>query len=786
MKTPHRWEPEQIIFLRSAGFPQDLLLSLHSPSLAELADQVATHVAVMQQLTGPLLGAIAERRRNADEPALVNRLRRAERAVRRLAVVADPSALPMDTMTPWNRLAVSLARTMSQGRESWPEEEERLNIQLRQVVADSGFLEAVFANSPSAYDGMGHLLRGGNRKKERYAARVAVKYLASFTGKCETGGIHGPINFIRSVEGLDGVELVSSGDGRSATRRVFLTQWMLQALLTKSIGSEGTPLFLRMYRRADIEATSEGAGLHGDLKRLWLKGSGTPVSDVFTELGIEVDAGVGLIRELIARGLITLGLRLPAYSLDPLDGVFQIVSREETETYLREAWGDIDWFDTWTRTMEEDVPLVERVTHLESAERRFESRTQLAPRRGESKFGADRFIYWEESSGNIRGEIGESWLRKVVDALSLSLDILASEAVRARLRAHVRLNEALPRTGRLPAESLSRLEAPDYGTSETQWHNAIPDPSVSVVQLDEAACRSAGLLTPDSAAWPLFCAPDVMFAADGMGALSQGDYLLVLSEVHHILPSLSLPMRSLNPFDGGAASRTVERLQQLVAPFVPAMYAEERTDKGMDLTPNGCVVVCLDWLRNEGGALASVPLSDLEFGRGPGGRPTAFLTGTDTPLAFIPQYPDVEPSGGVLRHLALPALDKRPVVMGSHTPRIMIDGVVFQRERWDLGGDDLAGLPKAAKGFDDLVAVTRWRHERRIPREVFVHIPGQDKPMLTHFDAPFLLDVLLRESAKIGNLALTEALPASDKLWLRHATGRVPCEFRFACFRTGR
>jgi hypothetical protein len=325
----------------------------------------------------------------------------------------------------------------------------------------------------------------------------------------------------------------------------------------------------------------------------------------------------------------------------------------------------------------------------------------------------------------------------------------------------------------LPAAGLS-LDLPDYGTKSPAWSEVIPDPAVREVRLTRARLLEAGLIDERAASRNAVAAPDIMVAARSPDHLRRGELTVIVSEVHHHVPPLALPFLAFHPEAHAVASFTSRALHDLVAPATPAVYAERRTSKAVDLVPHGMVVVALDWLRAVQHA-RHVPLDEIELRLDSSERPYAAIRGTGERLAFLAQYPDDEPSGGILRHLALPAVDHRPLVLGSHTPRLSIDGVVFQRERWVLGETELAPVPSGCTDGDAFERVHVWRTALGMPRFVYALVGSEEKPVLVDFHSPLLLDPFLRHAARADRVVATEMLPTPDALWLAAAAGEECC-----------
>ncbi|WP_188193932.1 lantibiotic dehydratase [Nonomuraea sp. SYSU D8015] len=127
-----------------------------------------------------------------------------------------------------------------------------------------------------------------------------------------------------------------------------------------------------------------------------------------------------------------------------------------------------------------------------------------------------------------------------------------------------------------------------------------------------------------------------------------------------------------------------------------------------------------------------------------------------------------------------PAQHTVPVVaprvdLGPHTPRIMIDDLVFQRARWRLS------LPAArgADAFDRWTAIHRLRAGHGLPRHVFVHHLAEPEPFHVDLCDPLAVEDLARRDP--AEVLVTEMLPAPGQLWWRVAGDERCAELRLAC-----
>jgi hypothetical protein len=122
-----------------------------------------------------------------------------------------------------------------------------------------------------------------------------------------------------------------------------------------------------------------------------------------------------------------------------------------------------------------------------------------------------------------------------------------------------------------------------------------------------------------------------------------------------------------------------------------------------------------------------------------------------------------------------------------HTPRVKIDHLVISRESWRFHPADLdfaAEKDEAAR----FVRAREWARARGIPRQVFVKSKAAEKPVYVDFTSPVYVNALAKmvrrtnadERLPDKTITVVEMLPAHDDLWLTdHEGNRYTSEFRF-------
>jgi hypothetical protein len=127
------------------------------------------------------------------------------------------------------------------------------------------------------------------------------------------------------------------------------------------------------------------------------------------------------------------------------------------------------------------------------------------------------------------------------------------------------------------------------------------------------------------------------------------------------------------------------------------------------------------------------------------------------------------------------------VLEASHAPRVVVGGVVVNRESWRF---PLAGTPLARRdrGAERHAAVREWATAEGFPRRVFMTVPGLGKPQFLDLESELSVDVAARLVGRAlareleADLRVSEMLPDADGLWLPDAEGnRYTCELRMVC-----
>ena len=270
--------------------------------------------------------------------------------------------------------------------------------------------------------------------------------------------------------------------------------------------------------------------------------------------------------------------------------------------------------------------------------------------------------------------------------------------------------------------------------------------------------------------------PDVMIAADGPDAIRRGDYYFVLGEFHiarNTIDSVTFLNQHTSPHE--IAEALAADLQQARV-IIPRLRA--RGYRGCDLPTDY-------WVETD--SRAGCPRSRV--------LPLTQLAVDMSGDAVIVRTRDGRVSFDLIDFLGrdisfiIVNAFKRMLAGASHAPRLTIDRLVVQRERWCVPAGEV-GWATEKDDAARFLAARRWARERRMPRCVFVKSIVEEKPFYVDFDSPIYVAMLAKTISRTlerrpdrAEIALTEMLPTHDQLWVPDGGGRrYTSELRIAVY----
>ena len=275
-----------------------------------------------------------------------------------------------------------------------------------------------------------------------------------------------------------------------------------------------------------------------------------------------------------------------------------------------------------------------------------------------------------------------------------------------------------------------------------------------------------------------FC-PDVMVSATDLNALHNGDFTLVLGEVHMAINTMRANCFVTQHPDRAELLSCVDEdfpeprvLMVLPKESPPGLTAR---DQSALIRDRDILVECIHHT-----VAADRPRLVLS-------RDVEVVETEGTVMARLPgreMFDILELFAEMLTSMVINRFQlfaDRP-----HMPRVKIDNVVVSRESWRFNSADLdfAAEKEEAARF---VRTRQWAAARGIPRYVFVKSSAEVKPFYVDFTSPIYVNVLAKmirrtnaaERLPDKTITVVEMLPTHDNLWLTdHEGNRYTSELR--------
>jgi len=806
------WSGWRLCCLRSAGFPAEWVLPLASPELAALADQL---IALEGEIASQFARAVEEPREAGANEA---RQKKALRALRR-QLLPSPEGLPPRLEARVRALALARERAealRAQLAARFAVEGERIGRILRQRAGEPRFREALVWQNRRVLDTAVRPLErsapGATDKHTRDHERMVASYLQRYCLKNDTIGFFGPVGWA-CVDAEAPALAATPGPSLLAARDPSIEYWAVDAL-AELLADDGE-LRVELAPRRHPTVRIEGTTLHHPIERsselpvtharaLALADGVRPARQIAAELcadptlGLaDTDEAYALLDELREQRLLLWTLEVPTTGAHPERTLRTLLAALPPSPARDRALGVVDELDAARRALAHAAgdPVA-----LESAAARLEETFARITGRGGARRGgetyAGRTLYYEDCRRDVAVTLGPALLDALAPPLTLLLDSARwyTYSVAARYQQLFRdaFAELSASRGGGAVDYLRFWErvAPHFPNSNVT--NAEPVRAVAAELRARWAAllgglsgarvlKSAAELRPlveaafpaPHAGWPSarYHTPDLMIASPSVEAAARGDFQIVLGEVH-----VSMHTYSMSTFlyqhprpESIVAGRERDVPEPCVMPVTPRALATRAdhvwlTGHNFDLEigdarsfrPRDQVLAVADLVVDERDGQLQVRSHD-------GARRFPIL-------AFFEYYL----MGETMNHFSL--LPSAP-----HTPRLTVDRVVLEREKWRFTAEAL-GFAHAEDAPARFLAARRWAREQGLPRHVFARAPEEPKPIFVDFESPSYVDLFVRLARRASQLIVSEMLPAFGQHWLRDGGGAAySAELRIAC-----
>ena len=750
------------LVVRTTGFPFDWLERLGCPEAAAGARRLDSELRALEAL-------------RAEGP----RVKRPPRAV----LSALKAGRPVDTeglespevFAAWNARARAAQAAEASFLAALERESADVESALAALRREPRFLEAVASSSPPVAK---DLLAGRDDARLR---RQVASYLQRLCAKNETMGFFGPINYGRAdAEAPTGVTLRWSGPQVLVGRNTFAASWLVQGLVRAIAFDPELSAWLVLRRKAFAEVPSRKAAPAPEsteelLPRLVELADGTrTLAGLASSLGVAPGMAREAARLACDKGLLTHQLEVPAAVHHPLDDLAERVAGLPCPAARRHVEELSALLELMGRYGAADA--AGKMALQEAFAERARGRWGVAPpseRASASEshnFYQDRLPLREECGGDLRMEVGGERARELVTRLEPALAWMGEAARRTREAARASVAGLVgARTvpfWKVVAAYADRPVPSDTSVTE-RLSGAIPDASARCVELGAVAPPSP---PEDARALPLVTSVDLLVGARDVEAWSQGDYELVMGDVHDTALVWGWALQ-FHAARARVESGMVRALGALARPMpLVTVLASRRTGLLPSEFPGPVVELGGVSARASGWRL---PLDDLFVeSDGKSARLVSKRLGSEVCLY------NGELESLVHTAFALPRIRPLRVSLGAHTPRLTLGGVVVQREQWRLGAEEREALLACRDDRARLRAAVGLWEARGMPDCVFAKFKDERKPVLVDVRSPPLLRVFLNLLEQKEEVVLSEMRPAPDQLWLRGPQGRHTVELR--------
>jgi hypothetical protein len=766
------------LIVRATGFPFELLEGLRCPEAAASARKLGRARRGLEAL-------------KANGP----RLKRPPSAVLSALKVGRPvdvEGLENPEFFAAYNAEARAAQEAAEGLESaYARESAQVEAFLGGLRGSRRFVEAVASSSPPVAK---DLLAG--REGARLRRQVA-SYLQRLCAKNETMSFFGPINYGQvEPDAPTGVALDWSGPERLVGRNTFAASWLVQGLGRAIAFDREVAPWLVLRRKAFGEmllrrkaAPASSNTMEDLLPRLVAAADGTRTLTVLRGvLEVEWEPLLACARMACERNLLTHQLEVPSAVHQPVEDLAERVAGlpgPAARLHLRGLEDVLALLGRYSAAdgavkMSLNEALSQRVreqwsvTPPSSAPATPSGADTQAPARGENhNFYQDRLPMREECGGDLRLTLGGERARELVRRVEPALGLMGEAALRSREAAR-----------RMVAELVGARTVPfwkvvaAYASRPVPYDTALSDALAAAIRDPSARCvevSAADLPRPRAEAeLPLVTSVDLLVGAGSVEDWRRGDYTLVMGDVH----DTALVWGWALQFHAQRKRVEDEMVRALGALGRPMPFVTVLASRRTGLLPSEFPgpVIELGGVSARASAWR-LPFDDLQVeSDGHTARLVSGSLGSEVCLY------NGELESLVHTAFALPRIRPLRVALGAHTPRVVLDGVVLQREQWRMDEADRQALLACKDDRARLrVAVDLWER-MGLPDHVFAKFEGERKPVLVDVQSPALLRVFINLLEQKPGVVLSEMLPSPEQLWLKASGGRHTAELRCTFF----
>ena len=681
------------------------------------------------------------------------------------------------------------------------------------IAGDPLFREAITWQNPGMLAALDGLIRGWppprRDESRRYREKMLARYWQRYCAKNETIGYFGPICWV-SVD-PDRPEALRTTPGPDLIRRrwVALEYWALAAFGDTVAADPQARRWLRPVRQPHLSSRGDGVRRPAapdlalpaaqaaafracDGRRTAIEVAELLLAD--PALGVRRESDAYLLLEwLVEHGLVRWDANLPMDTTAEQALRARLTAIGDEEVRARHLHG-LDRLgaarDAVAAAAGDPAALRARLADLDAE---FTALTGREPSQRPGQTYAGRALCYIDASRDLDVVVGAPILQSLAEPLALLLRAarwLCARLGQAYLAALRELYDDLARD--LDEVTLADLwylaQGPLFGAAHRpvdavteefsrRWAELFGldtlGPGTRALQLRaadlvERTARTFPNLGPGWSAGRLH-SPDLQLCAASEQAIRDGDFLVVLGELHAGWPT----------FD--TAGFTVAH------PDLPRLIAGLEADLGQRRIRPLYPTTWPRWTARIAHSLIGPTDRELGFDAAPGADPDHLLPATavtvseqDGTLVARDRngttWPLLEMFSALLSMQAVDGF--KLLAPADHSPRITVDRLVVARETWrtTVAG---TGIITSRHEQPTYLAARRWRATLGLPEHVFARIATELKPCYVDFTSPHYVHsfaTMLRSAREAAGgdvpVVVSEMLPDAGQAWVSDAAGR--------------
>jgi hypothetical protein len=508
-----------------------------------------------------------------------------------------------------------------------------------------------------------------------------------------------------------------------------------------------------------------------------------------------------ILENFARKGVIAWRFEIP-WNSHPETELRKLLEKIGDEQERREALTALNEFDNARRQIADaSGDAVELDAQLEKFDLTFHQITGRSTTRNAGQMYSGRTLVYQDCVRDIKMEVGREVLSAIAEPLALILTSARwfTHELAAQVREKCReiYCGMVHKSGRsdleltpfwLQMQMILEPEGPLFGRLCAELHcrwQKVLSITENVAQVSYASQNLKRLVDEafpaSSCGWELarYNSPDVMIASRSVEAIREGDYSLVLGELHMALNTLRAQcIASQHPSpEEMIQAMEIDMPSVQVVPVAPRSWPHVTARTLFSLTPrhNYHLEASYD-------SVSAAPRSKT--------LPISAFVVRDSKSGLTVQTRDsrlrfdfIEFFGEMLSWLAADHLKLVPP--SRHIPRILFDRLVVQREQWSFQAAEMLFAREDDEGSRFLDA-RRWMRKEQLPRFVFARAHVEEKPFYIDFDSPVYVGILAKLARQVlasnepnRPIVISEMLPTPEQLWLPDRDNqKYTCELR--------